>query len=576
MIPEHYPRPNLYRSSWKSLNGPWDFDYYDDDFLVTPEEKVRMPLTRVIEVPFAYQSEASGIGDKQSHRKLLYRRIVSLDNTVDLPRIILHFGAVDYRAEVWINQINVGTHEGGYTPFSFDITESVGKDRTFSLTVICTDSTSPEQPRGKQTDGTPFACWYTATSGIWREVWLEYKPFTAIESIKSSNTGNSSLVLDVGISGPVDRMTIRAEVSYQGEITSRSTVRACYPLTRIPVDIDNPLAWSPENPALYDIELTLWEGENLIDQVESYTSFRTVELRKEGLYLNGTLIFQRLILMQGYWDKSGYTAPETEAFSKDIHAARSMGFNGCRMHMKFEDPRFLYAADRIGFLVWEEAPAFFHFSRESRSAFLQMWIDALSISKHHPSVVVRVICNESWGIREIASSLEIRTWLRELYLLLKELDPDRPIIGNDGWEHVVGDLITLHSYEHTPEELRKDWSAARNNDRCGIERRPLWLDGPPPPNLPWVLSEFGGISYLRDDDTDPFWGYQDVPENETLFRERLKELFLTAYNLDGITGWCYTQFSDIEQEKNGLFYSDRTAKIDPVWVRTMISDIEKV
>jgi len=575
MIPGDYPRPRLYRSSWQSLNGPWEFNFCEDCSRTPLVVLVSAPCQHTIQVPFAPETNASGVEVTGRPRKFFYRRQVDLPANVSGQRIVLHFGAVDYVAEVWIDNKKIGSHSGGYAPFSFDLTPVLGRKRHFSLAVTVTDETSAEQPRGKQAEQEPFACWYTAVSGIWQEVWLEFVPEVAIESITARPGPDSGTTgFDVRISRPEEALTLSMEVSLGDAAISRREFPVSYPVLRVPLELEDAQTWSPATPNLYYVRFTLNRGNEQLDSVETYTAFRTIALRQDGLYLNGKRYFQKLILMQGYWEGTGYTPPDSGGFERDIQAARAMGFNGCRMHMKFEDPRFYYAADRHGFLVWEEAPAFFHFSERARSAYLKMWVDMLRRNAHHPSIVVRVLCNESWGIGEVAVSAEMQNWLRELFQLVKEIDPGRPLVANDGWEHVISDIITFHTYEHTPEALRKEWQTARKNGRCGIERKVLWITGSPPKHLPWVLSEFGGITYLRAEDSSPSWGYQDVPPHEEALKVRLRAIFAELAQLDGLTGWCYTQFSDIEQEKNGLLYSDRSAKIDPAWIRSLVADFD--
>ena len=571
MIPSNYPRPFMYRKDWRSLNGAWEFDFYDDEFLIESEKKITEPLQYTINVPYTYQTKASGINDTGVHKKVIYRRKVQFLEKEKEKRIILHFAAADYRTDVWIDGEKAGYHEGGYAPFSFDITQFVTDKKEITISVIIEDSPSLEQPRGKQAVTDPFACWYTPVTGLWQSVWLEFLPYNHIENFSLDvNTQTTTALYRLFLSNVIEKSTIVAEVFFYGEKITEKSYTSKFPSTDIMLPINDAKLWSPEEPNLYEIRFSLYENGDIIDQIETYFAFRELEMKMSGLYINNKRYFQKLVLMQGFWKESGYTAPSDNAFEYDIKTAKEMGFNGGRMHIKAEDPRFYYAADRLGFLIWGEAPSFYKFTKNAISAFRKEWSDIVMRDALHPSIVVWVLGNESWGMRDIENSKEIQSWLNEVFDFTKKLDSTRPIIGNDGWEHLKRDLFTFHSYEHNPKKLEKDWMKARNNYLCGINKKPFNLNNDINTNIPWVLSEFGGITFIRKEDTDAHWGYEDALSSVDAFTERLKLIIEKASSLDSITGWCYTQFSDIEKEKNGLLFADRTSKIDAVNIKQLI------
>jgi beta-galactosidase/beta-glucuronidase len=575
MIPIEYPRPLLYRPAWRSLNGWWEFDFYDDYFVTSPTEKIQGPLDRTIRVPFSYQSSLSGIGTGDIHERVIYRRRIRLTDEESRKRIRLHCAAVDFKAEVWIDGVIVGRHTGGYSPFYFDISSFFSEKKECTLAIIAEDAPSPEQPRGKQATGTPFSCWYTAVTGIWQSVWLEFLPETYIETFSvTTDTENGAAHYRLLLSGPCDDCHIKATAQFKGKVVASTTSRCRFPGTDITLTIADVRKWSPEEPNLYSVHFSVRRGSTSIDEVETYAAFRDLELRSDGLYINHQRYFQKLVLMQGFWEQGGYTAPEASSFEEDIQRAREMGFNGCRMHIKFEDPRFLYAADRLGFLVWAEAPSFYSFTAESSSVLRKELTDIVQRDLPHPSLTVWVIGNESWGLRDIRVSDSMRSWLKETVALTKALDPTRPVISNDGWEHFNSDCMTFHSYEQHPDALEEDWNRARNNDRCGIHRKRFDLSEQNTLHLPWVLSEFGAISYLEEQDDSEHWGYGDAADSREAFLQRFERLLLRASALDGITGWCYTQFTDIEQEKNGLLFEDRTPKLESSDIREILDRLD--
>ncbi|MDZ7794706.1 MAG: glycoside hydrolase family 2 TIM barrel-domain containing protein [Spirochaetia bacterium] len=366
---------------------------------------------------------------------------------------------------------------------------------------------------------------------------------------------------------------IAAEVKFAGERVASDTSDCAYPSTEIHFNLPEVRKWSPEKPNLYEVHFLLMQNDAVLDHVETYLSFREIDVRTDGLYINRKKYFQKLVLMQGIWEESGYTAPTVDSFEKDIRRAQEMGFNGGRMHMKFEDPRFLYAADRLGFLVWGETPSFYSFSEKSCSVFQKELTEILNRDKRHPSLIAWVIGNESWGIKDIGKSDRIRAWVNEIVALTRRIDPTRPVISNDGWEHLDSDIMTLHSYEHSAESLQDDWERARKNERCGIHRRVFSLCSKDMLKFPWVLSEFGAVSFIGETDQTEHWGYGDTAESTHAFLELFKYILETASALDGLSGWCYTQFSDVEKEKNGLLFADRTPKVEPSLIRKIIREI---
>ncbi len=587
MIPEDYPRPQYYRNTWRTLNGTWEFDFYDDEFLLTLGEKLDQGLGRKITVPFSYQAPASGIGVQDCHPKVIYRRKIRFSGEEQEKLKVLHFNAVDYRAQVWADDIYLGCHEGGYAPFSFDITEAAANKPEVTLVVLAEDPPSLEQPRGKQAADSPFACWYTPTTGFWRPVWLEFLPPRHLASYTLETSPLEGRArCDVVLSRPIDQAEIQTEVFLAGEpiLTQRS--RARFPSTPIPLEIPNPQLWGPETPNLYEVRFTLTDKAGPIDQTETYLALRDLEMGKDGLSLNGSPLYQKLVLFQGYWEDGGYTAPDSKAFERDILQAKEMGFNGARMHEKWEDPRFLAAADRLGFLLWGEAPSFYQWTNTSRTRFTEEWIDLIYRDKTHPSIIAWVVCNESWGIREIGgsagtgessgkeTSADIKNWLEEMYQLTRRIDPTRPIIINDGWEHYGSDILTLHSYHHHPRKLKADWHQAQQNQPCGILNKEFDLKPAAGKDRPLLLSEFGGISYLDSPERVEHWGYEEEVRDQEEFAALLTQIFNTVYSFDRNTGYCYTQFADVGVERNGLVHANRRPKINPAVIKSIIDGIQ--
>ena len=327
-------------------------------------------------------------------------------------------------------------------------------------------------------------------------------------------------------------------------------------------DYRNDLLWSPSSPTLAEVQLQLWGGRGeLLDTARSYTALRSIGVQGDRFVLNGRPYILRMVLDQGYWPESGLTAPDDDALRRDVELVKLMGFNGVRKHQKIEDPRYLYWADKLGLLVWEEMPSAYRFTAESVQRLTREWIAAIERDISHPSIVAWVPFNESWGVPDLPDSPSQRHYVQALYHLTKTLDPTRPVIGNDGWESVATDIIGIHDYDDQPERIAKRYGAEEVESRLFKRERPggrlLLLDGQAHSGQPIMLTEFGGIAFSPDPNST--WGYSRS-ENIEQFARKYTELLAAVRSLTALAGFCYTQFADTYQEANGLLYADRTPK----------------
>ncbi|MBN2859645.1 MAG: hypothetical protein JXK93_05195 [Sphaerochaetaceae bacterium] len=572
MIDTAYPRPTRYRSTWRTLNGQWSFDFFDDYLITTQEHRLAASLSRTIEVPYTYQSPRSGINETDYHPCLIYRKEIVLSDQDRKGRLLLHFGAVDYQISVWIDDTHIGSHVGGYTPFFFDISPWKSQE-VITITCEVIDTMSPEQPRGKQSWCNPTACWYIPMSGIWQTVWLESVPDTYImESISQAH--GSVINTSVTLNEPLPSGELKMIVTFSGERIGEISVscescRTC----ELHLEIEDIRYWSSSHPDLYDIELHLIQEKTIIDSVLTYTAFREIAWSPEGIMINGVKTPMRLVLNQGYWPETGYTQPYDLALRDDIELMQSMGFNGCRMHEKYEDPRFYYWADHLGFLVWEESPSFYQFSDAGTSVFRKELKEIITRDYEHPSIIVRVVCNESWGILDIATNKEKQHWLRETVDIARKADSTRIVIDNDGWEHLPEEILTFHSYQHDPELLLEDWNRALHALPAGVHAKQMTVDNAEiNENTPLMLTEFGGLTYRPAANGHADWGYGHSFTEEQDFLRVLAELIHCAEHLPDSAGWCYTQFSDVYQEKNGLVNGYREPKASREKIRACIEN----
>lgn len=566
-----HPRPQLRRDCWESLNGPWKFTFDDANQFEHPDDVEHW--THTIEVPFGPETPASGIEAGGFHQNFWYEREFEAESGPD--RVILHFGAVDYQAKVWLNGKLVAQHEGGFTPFSVDITDALDPSGHQKVTVWAEDDPHElAKPRGKQDwQENPHGIWYPRTSGIWQTVWLERVPETYIDRIRWTPHFER---WEIGFEGFVQsrrslprslRMAVKLAAGGRSLADDVYQVQAGEVHRRIVLsdpgidDYRNELLWSPEKPTLIEATIELWDGQQLIDHVHSYTALRTVSIQRNKFMLNGRPYYLRLVLDQGYWPETHLTPPSDEAIRSDIELVKKMGFNGVRKHQKIEDPRFLYWADVMGLLVWEEMPSAYRFTEKSVERLTREWQAVIARDSSHPCIVAWVPFNESWGVPDLTATAAHRHYVQGIYHLTKSLDPTRPVIGNDGWENLATDIVAIHDYERNPEELLQRYGTTRNEIFESIlpAGRQLALDDYSHDHQPVMLTEFGGIALTPVCDEQSTWGYSRCTNSEE-FKRNYSRLLAAVNQVELFSGFCYTQLTDTFQEANGLLYADRTPK----------------
>jgi hypothetical protein len=560
----------LQRPDRQSLDGTWDFALDRDARWAAPED---VGWDRTITVPFAPETPASGIADTSFFRACWYRRAFDAPPLAGGQRLILHFGAVDHGASVWVNGRLAVTHEGGYTPFSADITGMLAPGAQQIVVRADDDPHDLAKPRGKQ-DWLlePHGIWYPRTTGIWQTVWLERVPRNAIASLRwTASVERWEIALDATVDGPpAEGLRLRAALRAGDRTLADDTYSIDGAAVARRIALPDPgidaaraeLLWSPSHPALIDAHLQLVDAAGaVIDDVRSYTAMRSVAVDGDRFMLNGRPLRLRMVLDQGYWPDTGLTAPSDDALRRDVELAKAMGFNGVRKHQKIEDPRYLYWADRLGLLVWEEMPSAYAFTPGAVERLTREWIAAVRRDASHPCIVAWVPFNESWGVPDLAASQAQRDYVAALYHLTRTLDPTRPVIGNDGWEAVAGDIVGIHDYDQDAERVARRYGSPDDLERLFESRGPagrrITVEGHRPADQPVMLTEFGGIAYSKDEAGT--WGYSRTATPEDLAR-RYEILLQTVRALPALAGFCYTQFADTYQETNGLLYPDRTPK----------------
>lgn len=545
----------------------------DDDAVFY--DPATVPFDRTIIVPFPPEAKASGLHDQGFRRRVWYRRVVGLDDDLHPnsdERLMLHFGAVNHRARVWINGSFAIEHKGGHSPFSIDVTRYLDGPSVEIVVQAEDDPHDMHKVRGKMDwELEPHSIWYPRTTGIWRTVWLEKVARSHIMRLRwTADVASWQIRLDADVSHlPPDatvnvtlRLGERVLVSDRCLLTGQRLSR----IFQLPdPGIDDARAhwmWSPESPQLIGAEISLHAADGLVlDHVISYTALRTVGVEGERFLLNSRPYYLRMVLDQGYWPDSLMVA-SSEQLREDVLLIKRLGFNGARKHQKSEDPRWLYWCDVLGLCVWAEMPSAYGFSSETVHGVVEEWKELVERDVSHPCIVAWVPTNESWGVPELMYDRRQVDFVRALYHLTRALDGSRPVVGNDGWEMPCGDFVNVHDYHADPEELYSRYGTreqlAYTLEHVRPARRRLVIDGFTGLNKPLFLSEFGGIACM--DDKDPKgWGYSIAKDGAELLA-RYTTLMAAIHRCKPLSGFCYTQLTDTFLEKNGLLTELRVPK----------------
>lgn len=554
-----HPDPQFQRKDWLNLNGEWDFEFDFGNSGLRAGVLEKDEWSRKINVPFCPESKLSGIEYTDFIAAVWYRKSVTVTEAQLEGRVLIHFGAVDYETYLYVNGEEAGYHKGGYTSFTFDITEFLTAGENVIAVNARDDVRDPLVPRGKQSElYNSHGCDYTRTTGIWQTVWLEFVPKAYVKSFKLfPDTVNATLGVSAVVEG---EGAFKAEAFYDGRLVG-SFEKTAAGFVSGDIKLSETHLWEVGCGRLYDLKITFGG-----DEISSYFGLR--DIRNDGykVLINGKSVFQRLVLDQGFYADGIYTAPSDEALEKDIRLSLAVGFNGARLHQKVFEPRFLYHCDRLGYIVWGEFGNWgLDYSRDGAlEAMLPQWCESVARDFNHPAIVGWCPFNETWDRDGRKQNDEL---LRIVYRVTKQLDETRPCIDTSGNFHVETDIFDVHDYEQKVEIFKGNYDRLMTEGVL-FERFPdrQEYDG----KKPAFVSEYGGIQWSLGSRGDA-WGYGNAPKSEQEFIDRYKGLTDALLDNERMFGFCYTQLYDIEQEQNGLYYYDRSPKFDPELFRRINS-----
>ena len=576
-----YPRPQLVRKDWLCLNGEWEFEIDHGESGEARGLTAAEHLAGKITVPFCPESKLSGVEHKDFMRCVWYAKDLSIPAAWKGKRILLHFGAVDYLAAVWVNGQKVGTHAGGYTPFVFDITDCLNYEHDRVVLSAFDDVRSHNQPAGKQSHRfESYGCSYTRTTGIWQTVWMEAVEDLHISGLRMTpDAAACAVTVECRLAGDPTGAGLAVRVSFGGRKVGEAFAEGiCGNSVSVTVPLSEKHLWDVGMGNLYDVELTLTRNGQSADEAASYFGLRSVSLVGRTFRLNGRVVFGRWVLDQGFYPDGVYTAPSDEALKNDILKSMQLGFNGARLHEKVFEPRFLYWADRLGYLCWGEHANWELNISEAGAIehFLPEWLEAVERDYNHPAIIGWCPFNETWDFRGRRQADSV---LMQVWRVTKALDATRPVIDTSGNFHVVTDIYDVHDYEQDPEKFASYYTqidegivndqCARSSDRSRRDRQHYDR------KMPVFVSEYGGIRWAKEASG---WGYGKGPESEQEFLNRYRGLTDALLDNENVMGFCYTQLFDVEQEQNGLMTYDRQFKFDPAFmhaVNTREAAIEK-
>lgn len=572
-----YPRPQFERSEWINLNGQWSYTFDFSRSGMDRELFRSEGFDGQITVPFAPQSELSGVGFTDFIPEMWYQRRLEIPADWDGKRILLHFGAVDYIASIYIDGRIAGRHWGGSSSFTVDITRLVSAGKTHNLVIrVEDDERSGEYAKGKQCGRfASFGCEYTRTTGIWQTVWMEAVHKDGLKDVYViPDLDQSRFVFRPEYYAVQQGQKLRIRIIDNGKTVSEKTIPATAQ-SQAELTVKKVKTWSPEDPYLYDIEYDVLSAEGkVIDHVKAYAGMRKIQVIGNRIYLNDEPVYLRLVLDQGFYPDGIWTAPTDEALKRDIELSMAAGFNGARLHQKIFEPRFHYWADRLGYLTWGESASWGANINRIGSArnFLTEWEETVVRDRNHPSIIMWTPFNETWehpDNREAAR--EACRFVSDVYDLTRNLDY-RPCHDVSGNYHVKTDIFSVHQYEQDPGKFSA-WIApvdgkVRQHD---LENREVEYDG-----QPYLVDEYGGIKWVVGQEfSEISWGYGNAPKTIEEVYERMEDLTDAILYFDHICGYCYTQLTDVEQEQNGIYNYDRTEKFDMDRIRAIFSKVPK-
>lgn len=586
-----YPRPQFERNAWINLNGEWTYSF---DFGGSGLEREWFKSTgfdQKIIVPFCPESKLSGVEYKDFINHMWYHRTISIPQNWANKQVLLNFGAVYYKSEIYIDGVFAARHFGGTSSFQVDITPYVKAGQIHNLVVyVESDVRSTHQPSGKQNlQFASYGCNYTRTTGIWQTVWMEAVHPEGLQSVQMiPDIDQQQLIIRPRF---YKELGGKLEVTLKdnGKVVSKETV-AANSLSTVILPVKKMKTWSPENPFLYDVELRVIDkAGNVVDEVKSYAGMRKVHIEGKKIYLNNQPYYQRLVLDQGFYPDGIWTAPSDEALKKDIQLSMEVGFNGARLHQKVFEERFYYWADKLGYLTWGEASSWGMDCNDIETArnFITEWTEIVERDRNHPSILIWTPTNEEfWPDR-----VQYPRLMQDLYKLTKAIDPTRPFHGTSGGSHIATDIWTVHNYEQDPAKLKEllyndgklmeapKWEIQlmpKNIGFNGLKYTDQYTFPQYKHDMPYLIDEFGGIkwnpSQQMESAQNTSWGYGEPPHSLEEFYARLEGLVNIVLSLsDHVWGYCYTQLTDVEQEQNGIYYYDRSPKFDMKRIHAIFS-----
>ncbi len=567
-----YPRPQFERADWVNLNGTWTYTFDFGKTGVNRGFEKSTGFDGKITVPFCPESSLSGVQYTDFINGMWYQRTINIPANWEGKKILLNFGAVDYESHIYIDGTLVRSHYGTGSSFACDLTRFVKPGQSHNLVVrVNDDLRSRTQPGGKQSMRfESYACSYTRVTGIWQTVWMEAVDKEGLKSVFAvPDIDQQQLVVHPTFYGENSQNKLVVTISDGKKVVSTKTVPATNNSVVV-LPVKNPKLWSPETPNLYDVTYKVVRDGKTIDEIKSYAGMRKVHCANGYFYLNNKPYYQRLILDQGYYPDGIWTAPTDEALKKDIEMSKAVGFNGARLHQKSFEERYYYWADKLGYITWGESASWCLNENSEIAArnFITEWADLVERDRNHPSLVTWTPLNETWGATDTGTYPRM---VRDVYNITKAIDPTRPVNDASGDCHVLTDIWSVHNYQRDSLQLTKDFTFEHGKEpyRNTKNKKNLAVyEG-----QPYMVDEFGGLPWIPESERANSWGYGGNIDNMEDFYSILEKQVDALKASKHVVGFCYTQLTDVEQEKNGLYYYDRRPKFDNARIKAIFERI---